>query len=801
MLHSSIRPAELPGLLADLPPGVRYLSLDCFDTLLWRNVHKPTDIFAELPLPGNVELRVNAENAARHEALLLHARRDVTLEDIHAKLLPDNRADERQAMIEAELEAEARHCYIFAPVRDLIVAAKQRGLQVVIVSDTYLSEERLRALIDRAGGRDVLTMIDRIFCSCDVGLGKAAGLFKPVMKALGATPAQMLHIGDNPVSDQQAPAQLGINTVQLVAFDDKAEQRLRHEAAVMALLEPGTGVSHPPLQAHRAQIACRSDDDPLYTLGHDVLGPVLHAFAAWLRRETEALEEKAGKPVKLLFLMRDGYMPARAFAALYPELSDRIAIGEISRFTARAASFISQRAIQRYLVEMIPSTATGDYIAQQLLFDKDEQKRFASSRDRGDLASKIALPFNREKILKRSTAMALRLCDHLRAAGIADGDTVMIVDTGYNGSVQNMVDRTLREAMNLDLHGRYLLLCEHALSGLDKKGMFDLRQHSTQGLRALWQDISILEKICANGQGSVIDYQRDGTPIRAAIELSETQEQRREAIQTGALAYLAHVGQAMVSPPASADADGLARTAFAVLGRLIFLPGRDEVEAFTGFEQDINQGTGAKLDMLDTASANVGMRRRGLSYVKNANRVFQAAELRDQGLPLSLAMMAMSRFSLDVRQGDFEVGGTRLPIVLLDGGEPLITAVDAYPTTEGYYRAVVPIGPRRYAVGLRLGMIADIVQVEEAAFLPLGELIGRADEEFSVPAAPIVEAMEEIAPGLFRSQNRQGFMLVPPPPAQTSGRGVNGNWLLSFVFRPVVALNAAAITDSRQQAA
>ncbi len=47
-------------------------------------------------------------------------------------------------------------------------------------------------------------------------------------------------------------------------------------------------------------------------------------------------------------------------------------------------------------------------------------------------------------------------------------------------------------------------------------------------------------------------------------------------------------------------------------------------------------------------------------------------------------------------------------------------------------------------------------------------------------------AMEEIAPGLFRSQNRQGFMLVPPPPAQTSGRGVNGNWLLSFVFRPII---------------
>jgi hypothetical protein len=45
----SIRADELPNLLDRAPAGVRYLSLDCFDTLLWRNCLAPRDVFADLP--------------------------------------------------------------------------------------------------------------------------------------------------------------------------------------------------------------------------------------------------------------------------------------------------------------------------------------------------------------------------------------------------------------------------------------------------------------------------------------------------------------------------------------------------------------------------------------------------------------------------------------------------------------------------------------------------------------------------------------------------------------------------------
>lgn len=430
-----------------------------------------------------------------------------------------------------------------------------------------------------------------------------------------------------------------------------------------------------------------------------------------------------------------------------------------------------------------------------MLFDEAEQKRLLTATTAAEFTKKIALPANRAKILKRSATMARRLCAHLRANGVEEGDAVVLVDLGYDGSVQNAVEPMLRAAMKLDLYGRYLLLCEKRLAGLDKKGLFDLRNYDTQTLRSLYFDISILEQMCTISQGSVLNYKPDGTPVRGDIDLDVQQSTRRDAIQSGCQEYLRNVHASVVAPPASADAEGWRRAVMGVLGRLLFLPSAAEVDIFSDFHIDVNMGTRASLAMLDTAAAEDGMRRRGLNYIKNTQRIFLSGELQRQGLSVSLAMMAMSRFNLDVRQSDFEVGGRSLPVALLDGGEPIIQTVDAYPTTDGYYRAIIPIGERHYSVGLQFGLICEVVQIEEVAFEQVSTFMSRNLNEKLIPGRPIVDEMTEIAPGLYRTAGPQGFMLVPPPAPQ---RGSEGNLILSVVFRPIVQSGAAA---ERKQAA
>ena len=47
-MNQEIGAHELDTLLEQLPPQTKVLSLDCFDTILWRKVARPTDVFFSL---------------------------------------------------------------------------------------------------------------------------------------------------------------------------------------------------------------------------------------------------------------------------------------------------------------------------------------------------------------------------------------------------------------------------------------------------------------------------------------------------------------------------------------------------------------------------------------------------------------------------------------------------------------------------------------------------------------------------------------------------------------------------------
>ncbi|MGW8280019.1 flagellar hook-length control protein FliK [Sphingomonas aurantiaca] len=111
----------------DAWPDLRVLSLDCFDTLLWRDTHAPQDVFGALGAP-NPQQRVWAEQRARGTAALRRRRNEVGIAEIYAELAPNATAEARAAMVAHELATEARHCFGFAPVIALMQAARARGL-------------------------------------------------------------------------------------------------------------------------------------------------------------------------------------------------------------------------------------------------------------------------------------------------------------------------------------------------------------------------------------------------------------------------------------------------------------------------------------------------------------------------------------------------------------------------------------------------------------------------------------------------------------------------------------------------
>jgi FMN phosphatase YigB (HAD superfamily) len=786
-LTDSILPHALAGALNGRD-GIKLLSLDCFDTLLWRDTHAPSDLFGLLP-ETTVPQRIWAEQRARNASALRRQRFEVAIEEIYRELLPNASVADRKAAVQHELDAEALHCFAFAPTVALMREAKSRGLEVIIVSDTYLDAKQLRGLIAAAAGEDVAGLIDRFFCSSVYGQSKSEGLYKQVLAEVGVRAHEILHIGDNKRADVDGVAPFGVHTLHLKQFAEATEQRLRLESAVSAMLHPIAADIATAHQPHRAALASAEPaiTDPAEAFGFATLGPVLHGFDRWLGAEAAALQARHGGKVHYLFLMRDGHLPL-----LVHQAAGNNAVGhaiEISRFTATAASFVNEAAVETYLQRELSSDL--DTMMKQFLFSPSEiamvNKDLPVQGKLGAFLKAIRNPARAKRIVKNSRAFADRLAQHIRSTvNPAKGDTLMLVDLGYNGSVQNEIEPVLKRLLGVKVAGRYLLLREQFRMGFDKKGLIDPAHYDANTLEAMSRNVAVLEQTCTAAQGSVVDYQADGTPIRRLNSIKGRQSAIRDRIQAGCVRF-AHVQHEAILRTSAPDSVAMWRRAAAsVLGRLMYLPMAHELALVSEFEHDVNLGVDDTVPLFDTAVAKRGLRQRGLFYMKGAERMYLPAELQGEGLSLKLALLASQRFGLALKYADFVDQTISLPVIVADGTNVTTGNITATPTHDGYYLAPIPIDDCRFSVGLQFGQLFDWVQIESATFMPVKEFLSdtpKGGMEFT--ASPSLEGMQQTAPHLFRCDDEYSFMMVPPPPRQGDQA-----MMLAIVFRPIVTREA-----------
>nr|WP_209092224.1 HAD family hydrolase [Sphingomonas trueperi] len=778
--------------------NVKLLSLDCFDTLLWRDSHAPVDIFGALP-GMTVLQRQWAETRARTAVMMQHRHKEVSIEQIYREMYPNARKAEIAAAVAHELDAEARHCFAFQPTVALIREAKRRGIGVIIVSDTYLDQKQLRELIARAAGAEVANMIERIFCSSTYHKSKTDGLYADVLKALKVRPETILHIGDNPVADIAGVAPYGVQTLHLKQFAEATEQRLRQESSISAMLHPLLSGTIAAQQPHRAALAVGEPriEDPAESLGFSVMGPVFHAYERWLQQEAAALQAERGGTVHWLFMMRDGLLPMRVHQVAQPD-SPAHAV-EISRFTAIASSLTTPEAIERYVQFDIGSDVRK--IAQQLLLPQHETRALLKNlpEDRGRIpafVAEIRKPQRVKQIIKAGQGFADRLIAHVRSAvDPAPGDTLMLVDLGYNGSVQNEVDGLLRDRFQVHVAGRYLLLREQFRTGCDKKGLIGEDDYDCHTLEAIATNVAVLEQICTAAQGSTVDFQADGTPIRAANSIKGRQSATRERIQEGTLRFEREQAAARLRGTAIDEMPLWRHAAAAVLGRLMYLPMAHELAVLAEFEHDINEGVSDTVALFDPAIARHGLHQRGLFYMKGSERMYLPAELHGEGLPVKLALLAQKRFGLPLKYADFVDSTISVPVIVADGTNVSTGNVTATPTHNGYYLAPIPIGDCRFSVGVQFGQLFDWVQVESAVFMPVERFLSDMQRPGldEIEAAPSLEGIQQVAPNLFHCADEFGFMMVPPPP-----RADDRPMMLALVFRPIANREIAPVETVRQ---
>src|SRR3954463_2311334 len=552
-------------------PDVTTLSLDVFDTMVWRRAPEPADVFpmiasrlAQEGRPGAhitprvfQKLRIAAEARAR-------ARRDeqgrgveVGLRDIYAELpryvAPESDADE---LARTELDVEREVLMPDLDVLELIRFAHSTGKQVIAVSDTYLSEQELRTLLDSSFAGEVA--LDRIYASSDHGVGKTSGMFERVLEDLGIEPRQLVHVGDHTQADVETPSKLGIPTVHFKRatpyLDAVREREERHADPDRPYLAGDAG-----LTALRGKLLHRTELDqlapelqPFWAYGAACLGPALTGFAEWVVESTASV---GSGPAPCLRRGGDPRAELADGAASYMGVEVRGKPIWLSRHVCARASIFegSERELRTLLVRRRPPTVRQLCETLGVEVDSSAKLREKAGARLDDVATLDAAfaelssdPELRQAIVNSARQLRERVMEYLRRE--TGEERLVLVDLGWGGTIHSLLHQLLRrdaavnDAPELPMHGLYLvtqeLALQRALDGLELYGFLGGFGVPGPEVRSIMRSPEILEQVCMPDVGSQIDLTSDLEPVLGdSVDERIPQAAHRAAVQAGIRAF------------------------------------------------------------------------------------------------------------------------------------------------------------------------------------------------------------------------------------------------------------------------
>lgn len=781
----SVRPGELAAVL-DRFQEIEHLSLDCFDTVVWRYTDQSFDVFfaaaqcsAHRALGITARARRTAESTARTLARFRSGRREVTLDQIYRVAVDQLSAEQVRELSEQELAAECDLCFAHPAAVELIRSADARGVPVTIVSDTYFDERQLRSLLAHVLPGDAMSAIRRVVCSSEHRVAKAEGLFEIAYGDESVHRERILHVGDNVVSDYRAALEAGLQAVHLLQRDGEEIERDSMRASALAILDSRLRDKVPLHAPYRGPLSTWKAQGDELALGGSVLGPILHAFARWVAQQRRRIVE-SGKRAKFVFLLRDGHLPFLASQAV--DCAQDCFVARISRFTAFAASFRSRHDIEDYLARFV-WTRRFHVIARQLLLPEEMATKLvaratAAADPVAAFCEGVRSPRVIETIVASSERFRRRMKRHLeREAGMQRGDSIVFVDVGYLGTAQRVLKPVFEQEWGVELHGRYLLAV--GTPSEEYRGMIDASWCDERVMDSLVPYLSLVDNLCASPGGSVEDYNEDGQPVLADLLLDQEQVGRVQRLQAECVRFVQHAEAFLRSSGDRVSHQWLREGALGELVRLVYFPTASELRVLSGFQVEVNLGSRESRALFD---ADAGLERLRLHGPGAGNghsvTAHYPAGMRAAGLELSLSLFAQQRFALDVPRTSWTCRSDDLDVLLLRGNESARANVRASATHDGYFSANVPMGERDLHIGLLLGRYAWI-QVHSATLVPLSRLAGDADGLNILPSL-IFDGVRDHGHGVYECLGAEALAMIPS--------GVNPfeeSVACRFVFRPI----------------
>lgn len=756
---------------------VKVLSLDCFDTLLWRRTTKPTDVFQELQQAPAFQAhgitassRRMAERKCRLHRISSHRNSEVTLEEIYKHLLPLASNDTIAELVNLEITFEKKYLFAFEPMFRLLQKAKDRGLRTILVSDMYINAHQLEELVRHAAARFSLPVaIDHFFTSADFRHSKKEQLFSLIAKEMQVLPEKILHFGDHPVADMQGPRKLGVQGYHFNRFSPAAVQILSQAATMQKLLVNDHGEVQPLTSTvHAGFTQLPVSNDPIENLGLYQVGPVLAQYAYWLDLEIRQLLAEGKKP-RLAFMMRDGFLPLK----IHEQLGQRnflvsgvpVVSFDISRFVALAAHFKSKQDIHLFLQQSQGMLNRAEMLRQLISSDAlNHDLRFPDVDPRIDweqFVKSVLAPDFSEAILRQSQERQRQFTKYLQSELMLQaGETLVLADLGYAGTIQDQIHQTVEAITHCPVEGRYFLLRDSDRAPRARKGLIDFRQVPVSSIELLLSQIQTLEQFCTNDRGSLLAYTPDGKPVFEENTISEQQIQIKKAIQAAALRYIevAYEGQERIW-----NAFGVnAHEAIGHLARFTLKPNRSEITLYSRFNHDINNGTQrARRISNPVQTREMLMRGAGMSFNADVHKMI-GNDLNACDPSLVYQNFLQKILGFRAAPAEYVDHFIKLKGLVMKNGQHREIQVPSFRTYDGFKLAVIPNIENLADIGINFGHHFSWVQFKSIALASQRALL-------TDPGWRVLQDMDPDAQieggighenGIVQFQDANGFMYI-----------------------------------------
>lgn len=567
-LHLWKKDRYLSALVGEID-AVALLSLDIFDTLLFRTCANPSDVFALVAekahrmgcLKASIapaafkEMRIRAENNARDRQAAVTGFGEVTLELIYAEMQEGTCNRDKMAQIEVEIEAEV--CYVNPHVASLIAACKSLQIPVALLSDMYLSSEQLRWILASAGLD--LSSVDTLLVSSEEHEGKSSGHLFARLKELYPQIAShaIIHIGDDIAADVEGATKEGIRSIHYNVVPEHFESLHHWEYVRHGHVLPEWKSLRKLAEASDMTVGIGELDRVFYKMGASVIGPFLQALCEWV------IDQCVDEGIRTVHpLMREAYL-------LAPMLENAARIRGIDLqikpiYVSRQATFLAGlecfgddelafllgiHGLKIGELFEVLDISEEDVHFEAFLEERIENCKYIIGENGSSIYDQVGDFLRSSSIQTKILASVQRhrqlFVSYLKQE-FGSPERLVTVDIGFHGTIQKSLEKIVtlvghKPQMTHLLAVGANRLDELSMRGMDIRSMLRSGSGGTEVGKRIARTPAFLEELMMGDFGSTLRYAEGELgpirPITAELKRTDEEYTLKRACQEGALAF------------------------------------------------------------------------------------------------------------------------------------------------------------------------------------------------------------------------------------------------------------------------